>query len=252
MAEKIITLERLAHFKEKQDAANEVKFALKGEIGNVGVATPDKAGIIKPGDAFDVAEDGTLSLYSKIAVNTFTANPSQVERGVTVKDVTLAWSFNKTPKSVTLDKAAQDVASKGATLTGVNLTADKTWTLTATDARDASASRTVSLVFRDSRRWGVGADLAADAVDDAFVNGLTGELATGRAKTFTVNAAAGQYIYYAFPASWGTPRFFVGGFEGGFNLLKTFDHVNASGATVSYVVWKSTNSGLGNTSVEVK
>ena len=59
-------------------------------------------------------------------------------------------------------------------------------------------------------------------------------------------------IYYAFPASWGTPRFFVGGFEGGFALLKTFDHKNASGATISYAVWKSTNAGLGNTTVEVK
>ena len=47
-------------------------------------------------------------------------------------------------------------------------------------------------------------------------------------------------------------RFANGGFEGGFALLKTFDHVNASGATVSYDVYKSTNAGLGSTTVEVR
>ena len=49
--------------------------------------------------------------------------------------------------------------------------------------------------------------------------------------------------------AFGTPTFKVGGFEGGFNLVKTFDHTNASGATVSYDVWQSTNAGLGNTTV---
>lgn len=98
----------------------------------------------------------------------------------------------------------------------------------------------------------VAVSLDAAGVTDQIINQATGELAAWYSKTFTLNAAAGQHIYYAFPASWGTPRFFVGGFEGGFALLKTFDHKNASGATISYAVWKSTNAGLGNTTVEVK
>ncbi|MBT1173584.1 hypothetical protein JS528_09575 [Bifidobacterium sp. MA2] len=249
MADKIVTLDGLSRFKTKQDTANEAKFALKGEGG--GIATADKAGIVKPGADFDIADDGTITLYSKIAVTSFTASPAQAERGATVADVTLAWAVNKTPTALTLDKDAQDVASKGTTLKGVNLTANKTWTLTATDARKASSSKTAGVTFYDTRRWGVAASLAAAGVTDEIVNGFTGEFATNRAKTFTVNAAAGQHIYYAFPASWGTPTFKVGGFEGGFSLLTTFDHTNASGATVSYVVYKSTNAGLGNTAVEV-
>ena len=178
---KVIDLDRLARFKAKQDAANDAKFALKGEGGSI--ATADKAGIVKP---------------------------------------------------------------------GVNLKADKTYTLKATDARNAVATRTADVAFRDKRHWWVAVSLDAAGVTDQIINQATGELAAWYSKTFTLNAAAGQHIYYAFPASWGTPRFFVGGFEGGFALLKTFDHKNASGATISYAVWKSTNAGLGNTTVEVK
>lgn len=246
---KVIDLDRLARFKTKQDEANEAKFALKGE--GAGIATADKAGIVKPGSDFDIADDGTITLYSKIAVTSFICTPSQAERGATVANVTLAWSVSKTPAALTLDKDAQDVASKGATLKGVNLTENKTWTLTAADARKATSSRTAGVTFYDTRRWGVAASLDAAGVTDEIVNGFAGEFATSRAKTFTVNAAAGQHIYYAFPASWGTPTFKVGGFEGGFSLLTTFDHINASGATVSYSVYKSTNAGLGNTTVEV-
>ena len=247
---KVIDLDRLTRFKAKQDAANDAKFALKGEGGSI--ATADKAGIVKPGGDFDITEDGTISLYKAMGVNSFTVSPSQAERGSTVADVTVAWSLSKTPKSLTLDDKAQDTASKGTTLSGVNLKASKTYTLKATDARNAVATRTADVAFRDKRHWWVATSLDAVGVTDQIINQATGELATQYSKTFTLNAAAAQHIYYAFPASWGTPRFFVGGFEGGFALLKTFDHKNASGATISYAVWKSTNAGLGNTTVEVK
>ena len=55
---KVIDLDRLARFKAKQDAANDAKFALKGEGGSI--ATADKAGIVKPGGDFDITEDGTM------------------------------------------------------------------------------------------------------------------------------------------------------------------------------------------------
>ena len=61
-----------------------------------------------------------------------------------------------------------------------------------------------------------------------------------------------RYIYYAIPHRLGTPVFFVGGFEGGFALEKTFDYQNPSGYTESYDVYKSTNAGLGSTTVTVK
>ena len=60
---KVIDLDRLARFKAKQDAANDAKFALKGEGGSI--ATADKAGIVKPGGDFDITDDGNIYLASE-------------------------------------------------------------------------------------------------------------------------------------------------------------------------------------------
>lgn len=99
--------------------------------------------------------------------------------------------------------------------------------------------------------YGVG-NAVGDGIDDAFVKGLTKALSGNKAKIFTVNAEQGQYIYYALPKRLGTPVFFVGGFEGGFALEKTFNYTNPSGYAEAYDVYKSTNAGLGSTKVEAK
>lgn len=193
--------------------------SLRGPAGaGADVATSKKAGVVKPSGDFDITADGTLSLYTPMSVMSFTGG-SDHEIGETVDTVNLAWKLNKT------------------------------YTLAVTDARGSKASKTTSVLFHYKRYWGVGGN-PADSVDSTFLLALAGsELGDSKAKTFTVNAAAGQYIWYAIPHSFGTPTFKVGGFEGGFNLVKTFDHTNASGATVSYDVWQSTNAGLGNTTV---
>lgn len=247
---KVVTDENLEYFKGKQDAFNEGKFALKGETG-ASIATPDTAGIVKPGSDFDIAADGTITLYQPMQVNSLSVSPSQAERGSTVADVTIKWSLSKVPASLTLNDEPLGAADTQKVIEGANLTTDTTYTVKAVDARDASAQRNATVYFRDKRHWFTG-DYDTDALTDGVLNAATGELATSRAKTFTVEAGEGQHIFYAFPHAWGTPAFFVGGFEGGFSLLKTFDHVNASGASVSYDVYKSTNAGLGSTTVEVK
>lgn len=239
MADKVVGLERLRLFTELEVERTDAAYAKKGDIP-------------KFSDDFDVSEDGVVSPYKAMAINSLTCTPATAERGSTVADVTLAWGLSKTPTSLTLDGADQDVTSKGTTLSGVNLTANKSFALVATDARGAKANKSAGVSFQDKRHFFVAGDLDADGVTDEVINAAVGELATSRTKTFTVTAGDGEYIYYVIPASFGTPKFFVGGFEGGFNLLKTFDHTNASGAKVSYQVWKSANAGLGATTVEVK
>lgn len=215
------------------------------------VATSTVAGKVKPGGDFDITADGTISLYKTMAINSFTNNVNTVEKGRTITDVTLTWSANKVPTTLTLDGSAIDASATSKALTGLGLQTDKTWTLKAVDARNASAQKLTGVYFRNGRYWGVG-DVDASGVNDAFVQGLTKELASNNTKTFTVTAGVGKYIYYAHPASFGTPVFNVGGFEGGFDLIKTFDYTNASGFKESYKVWKSTNANLGNTTVVVK
>lgn len=247
MANSYLDKDGLAHVWDKAKGT----FALKSEIPEgSGIATPERPGIVKPGGEFDVAEDGTLSMYKKMEVTSFTVSPSSVERGSTVATVTAKWALNKVPKTLDLNGQQLGVSETSKEL-AENLKADKTYTVKATDARGAAASRNATVYFRDKRHWFTGA-YDAEGVTDSVINAAAGELATARQKSFTLDAEAGQHIYYAYPHAWGAPRFFVGGFEGGFALLKTFDHVNASGAKVSYDVYKSANAGLGNTTVEVK
>lgn len=247
MANSYLDKDGLAHVWGKAKGT----FALKSEIPEgAGIATSERPGIIKPSAEFDVAEDGTLTMYKRIEVTSFSVSPSSVERGSTVPTVTAKWALNKTPKTLDLNGGPLGVSETSKELAD-NLKADKTYTIRATDARGATASRNATVYFRDKRHQFVGA-YDAGGVTDEVINAAAGELATSRQKSFTLDAGEGQHIYYAYPHAWGTPRFFVGGFEGGFALLKTFDHVNASGATVSYDVYKSTNAGLGSTTVEVR
>lgn len=96
-----------------------------------------------------------------------------------------------------------------------------------------------------------GAAVAPDAIDSAFVLTLTKTLQGGKGKTFTVNAETGESIFYIIPSRYGTPAFKVGGFDGGFTKTATIQFTNSSGYTESYDVWKSDNTGLGNTTVVV-
>jgi len=77
------------------------------------------------------------------------------------------------------------------------------------------------------------------------------KLSSGFAGTFNVNAGTGEYIYISFPSSFGTPTFYVGGFEGGISFLETVSFINAYGITTNYDIYKSDNASLGSTTVVV-
>ena len=94
-----------------------------------------------------------------------------------------------------------------------------------------------------------GVSAIPSSYDSAFVLKLTKALQGSRNKTFTLNAGAGQYIFYAIPARYRECGFNVGGFDGGFTKVSTFDFTNASGYKESYYLYKSDNANLGNTTV---
>ena len=220
----------------------------KAEIaGKVPVATAERAGTVKAGTDFDVAADGTLSLYKAL---TLIANvvPAAVEKGATQTTATVKWATNKTPVSVTVEGESVSPDTTGKELTGLSITAEKEFTVVAADSR---GSQTATAVMRFCNGVYTGAAAAPAAVDGTFIRTLTKTLQSYKTRTFTVNAAAGQYIWYACPAGYGTPVFNVGGFDGGFSKVSTLDYTNPSGHTESYQVWRSDNAGLGQTTVKV-
>lgn len=220
-----------------QDALNEIL------ISNVPTATADTLGVVKIGDGLDISEDGTLSLYNQIVINSFTNDINNVALGSTVNQVVLNWNINKTPIILTLDDSTIDASSTTITLDNQNIVSNKTFTLKASDGKK-TAVKTTSINFMNYVLYGVGSSFAE--------NNLTKVLSNTKSRTLNVNAGSGQYIYYSIPARLGTPTFYVGGFEGGFKLLKTYSWNNGTGYSENYNVYQSTNANLGQTTVEVK
>ena len=181
--------------------------------------------------------------YVPIDITHIANSVGVAEMGSTVNRVVVSWTINKTPVSLTVDGESVDVNAESIQL-NTTITANKTFTVIATDERGATDSATTGITFYNGVYYGVG-------TEDTDLLTLNKKLQSGKGLTFTVNAADGQYIIYALPTRYGTPGFNVGGFDGGFSKYGTFPVTNASGYTENYDVWVSDNTGLGSTTVKV-
>jgi hypothetical protein len=188
-------------------------------------------------------------LYEEIAISSFTNNIGAVEIGSTINTVTLSWKTNKMPTTLMINGESVDVSTTSYIDSDLSLTTGKTYTLTATDDRNATVSKTTSISFVNGVYYGV-LDGGVTINNDAILS-LTRKLQNKKSITFTVTAGSGQYIYYILPTNYGTPTMTVNGFSGGFDLVQTFDFTNASSYTTSYDVWRSTNDNLGETTVVI-
>lgn len=181
--------------------------------------------------------------YVPIDITHISNSVGVVEMGRTVNGVILSWTTNKTPVSLTVDGESVDAAAESIQL-DTSITANKTFTVIATDERGATASATTSITFHNGVYYGVG-------TPTTNILTLNKKLQSGKDLTFTVDAGDGQNILFALPTRYGTPNFNVGGFDGGFHKINPINFTNASGYTESYDVWVSDNTGLGNTTVKV-
>lgn len=198
----------------------------------------------------NVAEALDSLLYEPIVITKFSNNIGTKEMGTVVSSITFTWDTNKTPVSITLDGINIDPTLKSHTLDSLGLTSAKTWTIQVSDEK-TTVSKNTSIGFTNGVYYGVGS-ISKEEVTSQFILGLTRSLQSGKAKDFTANPGSGEYIYYALPTRYGTPSFYVGGFEGGFDLFTTFNFTNASGYQENYSVYRSTNANLGSTAVSVK
>lgn len=125
-----------------------------------------------------------------------------------------------------------------------------TFTLGATGSDSSYVTATDTITFRNNNYYGVTSNASLDGTD---LLSLTGFLDNNRASSVSVNAGDGEYIYYAYPSSYGDASFTVGGFAGGFSKLHggATAHTNASGFTETYFIYRSDNASLGSTTVVV-
>lgn len=204
-------------------------------------------------DRLDKLEEAVDDIqYEVIEIRSFTSDHSIVEMGATVTNITLTWGLSKDPASQNLDGSPVSLELRSKTMSGVNLKGNKTYTLKVTDERDASVSKTTTVSFLNGVYYGVSTVGDASSIDHAFIQSLTKVLTNSKSRDITVDAGADGYIYYCLPSRLGTPVFFVGGFEGGFILAKTFSYQNINGYSEEYNVYRSNHAGLGSVTVNVK
>ena len=187
--------------------------------------------------------------YVPIEIISFTNNVGTVEIGSTIKSVVFEWKLNKRAEKQNIGSMSVSAILSNYMQSGLNVTQNTSWTLRVSDERSRTVEKTTSITFLNGVYYGVAESV--ETIDSNFVLGLSKTLTSTKSRTINVTADSGQHIYYCVPTRFGTCNFNVGGFDGGFEKVTTFDFTNSFSYTESYDVYKSSNSGLGSTTIKI-
>ena len=188
-------------------------------------------------------------LYVAPDITNFTITPSVVEIGTTVTDITLNWNLNKTFTSLSINNGVGSITPSLLTLalSSLSLTANTTYTITGGDGTNTDSAST-ALNFRSRRWWGTS---ALDTFTGADILDLqNNELATNRQQTRTINGG-GDYIWFAFPTSFGIPTYVVNGLPNTAFTRTTVSHTNESGNTQDYYVIRTNTVQNGTLTIQI-
>lgn len=179
-----------------------------------------------------------------------------VEKGTSYTgDCTFAWVLDGNVKTIKIinKSSNQEINVENPSITGENvltfagLKDPATYQLIATDPKgnESSAETKIDFIYKIF----YGKAPTQDSYTELFLKeSLTGELLPSKVTQFNVIANEDEYIYFCLPESYGTPKFSVGGFDGGFDREGEITYTLNN---TKYIIWKSTNSNLGDTTVKV-
>lgn len=192
--------------------------------------------------------------YVEPNIDTFTMTPSTdtYEVGASVAEVVFNWTYNKDVVTQTLtDCTLADETVRTVTYS-TPITANKTFTLTASDG-EKSVTSSKSIAFKHYIYWGSSAAPSGD-YDSAFILALASKrFATNTKGSYSATVGTGEYLYLAYPSSWGlVSSWYIGGFETTTEDCGTLAFTNASGNTTTFRIVRSGRSGLGSITAEVK
>lgn len=183
-----------------------------------------------------------------LQITNFSANITSAELGSVINSINFAWAYNGEPTSQKFEGETIDVNLRNYTYTGA-VSANKTFTLTATDSDGSVKTATASIKFYNGVYYGVS---SSTNYNSALISSLTKVLSDTKERNITVDAKKeDEYIYYCIPSRLGVPTFNVGGFDGGFEKMATIPFTNSNGYTEDYDIYRSDNPGLGATTVRI-
>lgn len=230
----------------------------------------------------ELVEEMEGMTYEPMAIKSFIASPSYVEKGNIIKSITFTFEFNRLPKSITLKVGGNTYeitnTLESYTVNGLNIKSTTQCTITVYDNKNGYATKTISMAERRRYFYGVASSFSK-------LTDLGNIISALKEMSLTVNADGNKHIYFCCPINSINDRtvFNVGGFEGGFTLLgltnlntiyngsslavsndgviKTLSSGNitntdsASGSnyntTQTYAIYESDNAGLGNITFKV-
>jgi hypothetical protein len=158
-------------------------------------------------------------LHTVIAVSGVGLTPSYQEKGQTLSSLAVSWSVNHngTTQSITVigaEGGSIPVANRSFNYSALSKTTDFSVSITAADSYDSSSSG-ASMYFMLRKYWGQSASATPnEAIIEAALNGgssLSVDSSGSRYNSFS-QLGGGNYIYYAYPASWGDASLTVNGF----------------------------------------
>lgn len=249
-----------------QGVANEGKILKVNSSGNLALVDPSAIGTDASGVSYTNASYPNLdnvkkaldNLISKVyyvepKIESFTMTPSttEYEIGSTVNEVVFNWSYNKDVVSQTLtDCTLADETVRTATYS-TPISSNKTFTLNASDG-EKSVSSSKSISFKHKIYWG--SSSTTEDFTSAFILALSGKkFATSTKGSYSMNIGNGEYGYLCYPSSWGNVQsWFIGGFETTTEDCGTIAFTNASGNTTTFRITRTSRSGLGSITAEVK
>jgi len=184
--------------------------------------------------------------------STLTAPNRIVEYGDPDLDRDLSWSVTKGSVNVSsIDINGTSITATGDNQSGVfpvtiPSNASSSYKITVSDLTPLTDETTISFSFRDGYYWGSWDGVSITPTDTEILN-LTGAsvgsgkvLATTRKKTFNGINGAGDYLIFAFPASWGDPSFVLNGLVvSAYTKIRDDAFENKFGHSVIYQVWVS-------------
>jgi hypothetical protein len=203
-------------------------------------------------------------------ISSFVVSVTVLEIGASTTDPSFTASYNRVATAVTLNDGSGALSvtlpatsfayNAGGlptkTYTSNTINATQSFTLSANELGGPVKTASASIAWRPRVYYGVATD--PGTYNEAFVEGLTSNaLASGRQRSLSLNSSGAQYMYYAFPATFGgSSSNFIDastGFAAGWSLVATVS-VTAGTAGVptnSYSVWRADVAGLGAQTITV-
>ena len=185
-------------------------------------------------------------LYKELTIQS-SVTPNIAEIGETVPEVKFSWKYNKNITQQSFDGTDIGLDIREVALQDVTSTTSKS--LQAFDGENTKKV-VMSITFKLASYYGVSESTPTNS--EEIISRFTRDLNFYKGSSVTITAQDNQYIYLMLPKSMGQVQFYVGGFEGGFQIVDPNFQFTKNGVTNSYILYKSDNPGLGTTTINTK